>query len=195
MSVIFGIIEENEILIAADKRGTTQNRNLLIDNLNKIIVINEHLAMASAGFFPIGTTIRAEVDKIKDKEKITTDDLLDVIKSFYKSLDAYGGARIKAYPFNFLIAGKSCNDGASLISGSNDEGQLVVSKVPMGLFAPTDVGLEECVKIFAKNYKLHHSECVERTISEISNMSQLVSPTGDKWVYNIKTEKGVLHTF
>lgn len=46
--------------------------------------------------------------------------------------------------------------------------------------------------MLCKNYKLHNSEFVEKTIKEIANISNLVSPTGNKWIYNIATEKGML---
>ena len=38
-------------------------------------------------------------------------------------------------------------------------------------------------------------ECGEKTIKEIANISNLVSPTGNKWIYNIATEKGMLFSF
>ena len=55
--------------------------------------------------------------------------------------------------------------------------------------------MQECCDCFAKNYKLHNSEFVEKTIKEIANISNLVSPTGNKWIYNIATEKGMLFSF
>lgn len=48
------------------------------------------------------------------------------------------------------------------------------------------------LRLLCKNYKLHNSEFVEKTIKEIANISNLVSPTGNKWIYNIATEKGML---
>ena len=35
----------------------------------------------------------------------------------------------------------------------------------------------------------------ERTIREISDISHLVSPTGNKWIYSIATAKGTLFSF
>lgn len=51
------------------------------------------------------------------------------------------------------------------------------------------------LRLLCKNYKLHNSEFVEKTIKEIANISNLVSPTGNKWIYNIATEKGMLFSF
>lgn len=83
----------------------------------------------------------------------------------------------------------------SLISGGNIKGRLDAKDVPMALFPPADAKMQECCDCFAKNYKLHNSEFVEKTIKEIANISNLVSPTGNKWIYNIATEKGMLFSF
>ena len=74
-------------------------------------------------------------------------------------------------------------------------GRLDAKDVPMALFPPADAKMQECCDCFAKNYKLHNSEFVEKTIKEIANISNLVSPTGNKWIYNIATEKGMLFSF
>lgn len=49
MSVIFGIKESGRIIIAGDKRGSSIDGKILSDNLDKILVVNNHLAFASAG--------------------------------------------------------------------------------------------------------------------------------------------------
>lgn len=195
MSVIFGIKEEKEIIITGDKRGTNILNGLHSDDTDKITVINEHLAFASAGNHAIETAINMDVDKIKDKEVMSTDDLLDVIKAFYNRVNETGATTILSMPFYFFIAGKGRDSGASLISGCNSKGHFSAQEVPMALYPPADAQMEACCNIFAKNYKLHHSDFVERTVQEISSISQYVSATGDKWGYNIKAEKGVLYTF
>jgi len=95
-----------------------------------------------------------------------------------------------------ITAKRKGRDGnASLISGGNIKGRLDAKDVPMALFPPADAKMQECCDCFAKNYKLHNSEFVEKTIKEIANISNLVSPTGNKWIYNIATEKGMLFSF
>ena len=49
MSVIFGIKENNRIIIAGDKRGSSIDGKTLSDDLDKVLMINDHLAFSSAG--------------------------------------------------------------------------------------------------------------------------------------------------
>ena len=44
MSVIFGIKENNRIIIAGDKRGSSIDGKTLSDDLDKVLMINDHLA-------------------------------------------------------------------------------------------------------------------------------------------------------
>lgn len=120
MSVIFGIKENNRIIIAGDKRGSSIDGKTLSDDLDKVLMINDHLAFSSAGNAAIEKAISIDLNKATNKD---------------------------------------------------------------------------CLDCFAKNYKLHNSEFVEKTIKEIANISNLVSPTGNKWIYNIATEKGMLFSF
>ena len=192
MSVIFGIKENNRIIIAGDKRGSSIDGKTLSDDLDKVLMINDHLAFSSAGNAAIEKAISIDLNKATNKDCLTTDDLLDIIKAFYKRVADTNCDAILALPFYFLIAGKGRDGNASLISGGNIKGRLDAKDVPMALFPPADAKMQECCDCFAKNYKLHNSEFVEKTIKEIANISNLVSPTGNKWIYNITTEKGML---
>lgn len=191
MSIIFGIKEESEITIAGDKRVTSINGDFLSDDVDKVIVINEYLAFAIAGNNAVKTLIMQDIEKTKDKEKMSSDDLLDLIKCHQNAK----GIRNSLLQFSALIAGRNRSNVAVLISCDNSLGYLSELAVEMSLFPPDDAMNEMCCNIFAKNYNMHHSEFVEKTILDVSDISKLVSPTGDKWVYNIKTGKGVLHRF
>ena len=195
MSVIFGIKENNEIIIAADKRGTNIINGTYNDDEEKVIVINEHLAFATAGNVSIKRAILMDVQKLSNIEKMTTDSLLDVITLFYKGINEKGITGLISMPFTFLIAGQSKNNNANLISGSNINGRYSTLEVTMALYPPEDVKNELCCQIFANNYNLHHSSFVENTINEIAELSDYVSTTGDKWIYNIHLKKGRLLTF
>lgn len=195
MSVIFGIKENGRIIIAGDKRGSSVDGKLLSDDLNKVIKVNDHLAFSSAGNSAIETVISIDLKRISDKDNFTTDGLLDVIKAFYQKVNETNCTSILALPFYFLIAGKGNDGKASLISGGNIKGCLEAKKVPMALYPPADAKMQDCCDCFAKNYKLYNSEFVERTIRDIADISGLVSSTGDKWIYDISTEKGMLYSF
>lgn len=156
MSVIFGIKENNRIIIAGDKRGSSIDGKTLSDDLDKVLMINDHLAFSSAGNAAIEKAISIDLNKATNKDCLTTDDLLDIIKAFYKRVADTNCDAILALPFYFLIAGKGRDGNASLISGGNIKGRLDAKDVPMALFPPADAKMQECCDCFAKNYKLHN---------------------------------------
>ena len=47
-------------------------------------MINDHLAFSSAGNAAIEKAISIDLNKATNKDCLTTDDLLDIIKAFYK---------------------------------------------------------------------------------------------------------------
>ena len=49
MSVIFGIEESDVIILCGDKRSSTKEGTFIDDNMQKVTVINEHLAFVAAG--------------------------------------------------------------------------------------------------------------------------------------------------
>lgn len=124
MSVIFGIKENNRIIIAGDKRGSSIDGKTLSDDLDKVLMINDHLAFSSAGNAAIEKAISIDLNKATNKDCLTTDDLLDIIKAFYKRVADTNCDAILALPFYFLIAGKGRDGNASLISGGNIKGRL-----------------------------------------------------------------------
>lgn len=78
MSVIFGIKENNRIIIAGDKRGSSIDGKTLSDDLDKVLMINDHLAFSSAGNAAIEKAISIDLNKATNKDCLTTDDLLDI---------------------------------------------------------------------------------------------------------------------
>jgi hypothetical protein len=197
MSVIFAIKEEGKIVLAADKRGSGKDGRRITDDMEKIIVINDQLAFASAGNAVFGKLVEMDVDKLAEKETLTTDDLARIIRNAYQKIRDIGVLDKLNMPssFYFLIAGKSQNGNASLISGGTPKGKLDMSEVPMALYPPDGTDIKHCCEIFAKNYKLHYADFVERTVREISAISHFVSPTGEQWIYDIATGKGTLKSF
>jgi hypothetical protein len=94
-------------------------------------MINDHLAFSSAGNAAIEKAISIDLNKATNKDCLTTDDLLDIIKAFYKRVADTNCDAILALPFYFLIAGKGRDGNASLISGGNIKGRLDAKDVPL----------------------------------------------------------------
>lgn len=70
-----------------------------------------------------------------------------------------------------------------------------VKEVPMALYHPADTDQNKCNQIFTRNYHTNNDCCSERTIQENSQISTLVSPNGNKWVYKIGDRKGQIYEF
>lgn len=197
MSVIFAIKDEGKIILVADKRGSGKDGRLITDDMKKVAAVNSQLAFVSAGNAVFGTLVEMDVAKLAEKKTLTTDDLAGIIRDAHQKIQDIGVLnKLKmSSSFYFLIAGKDQNGSACLISGGNPKGKLDMSEVPMALYPPDGADLKLCCEIFAKNYKFHHEDFVERTVREISAISPYVSPTGDQWVYDIAAGKGTLKSF
>ena len=127
MSVIFGIKENNRIIIAGDKRGSSIDGKTLSDDLDKVLMINDHLAFSSAGNAAIEKAISIDLNKATNKDCLTTDDLLDIIKAFYKRVADTNCDAILALPFYFLIAGKEYNKWkASRVYVNKDAQKIII---------------------------------------------------------------------
>ncbi len=195
MSVIFGIKEPGEVIIAGDKRATSVNDKVKSDDMNKLTIVNECVCFASAGNASIERAIQIDIERAGNASSMRTDDVLRIICGFYKNIIEKKCDTILAFPFCCIIAGKKQSGEATLIAGAREKNGFVAKEVPMALYPPADVSMDGCSRIFVKNYKLFKGEFAERTIKEISDASIYVSPSGDKWIYNINTGIGNLFSF
>lgn len=195
MSVIFGIREDDKIIVAGDKRGTNTHGDFLSDDLNKVTAINDKLCFATVGNASIGFAILNDVEKSGKSSFMFVDELVNLIEDFYEELIEKECDTILSFPFHCLIAGKGIDGNDYLIAGETHNGEFNSMNIPAILLNPPDMTLHDCNMIFTRNYKFNYSLFVEQTIKEISEISKYVSPTGDKWIYDIKTHKGCLYSF
>lgn len=194
MSVIFGIKEEGKLIIGADNRISDINNNVISDNNLKIKVINDNLCFVTAGNNAIGKAIDMRIDDYLS-ENMNVNTIIKLVNELYKEMIEKKCDTLLYLPFYCIIAGENNHGEACIISGANENQRFHYMDVPMVLFNPADVDNNICSMIFAKNYKLNHSIFVEQTIKEISQISKVVSSTGNKWVFDIKTKTGKLYSF
>lgn len=198
MSVIFGIKDPDnnptQIIICGDKRATSVSGEFINDDLQKVTVINDKLAFASAGNAAIEKAITIDSGKLPSETQ-TTDTLLKIIIDFYDRTKSLNLTAIISMPFSALIAGENDNGVPSLISVSYTKGKLSYAEVPMALYPPAGMSMQDCANIFVKNYKLKHNQFCQSTVREISQLNKYVSPTGTIWTYDFATRKGVLQEF
>lgn len=195
MSVILGIVEGNEVIIAGDKRGSTKNGELISDDIEKVILVNDHLAFAVAGNHSIEVAIKIDIEKAKNREIMTTEDLLNIVTYFYKRVINENIQFILNLPFVILIAGKNNKGIVELRRIQCIRGNFDSKIVPMAIISPADVQQATCDIFFARNYSKNKETFAEMTIKDIANISELVSITGSKWVYSSRTDKGELFRF
>lgn len=195
MSVIFGIVDQGKIIIAGDKRLSTAEGNFISDDGQKVIVINDKLAIATAGNAAIENAILTDIEKNCDISNMTTDDLIEIIRMFYERVLENKCTSIYMLPFYCIIAGIGRDKNAHLVNAGKFSEGFSAKDVPMALYHPADAKQSDCNQIFVKNYKLHHDDFCERTVREISLISKIVSPTGDKWEYDISSKRGIMFNF
>ena len=190
MSVIFGIKESQQIIIAGDKRISTADGACIGDHWEKVIPVNDHLAFASAGNGAIEKAIVIDIMKADNVSKMVAEDLCEHITAFYQRCEDTHAYSIMQLPFYGIIAGKSREGNGKLISCGLFKGRFEWKEVPMVLYPPSAAVHDLCVNSFVRNYKLYYDSFVERTIREISMVSDLVSSTGSKWTYDCVVKKG-----
>lgn len=194
MSVLFGIDEKDSITICADRRASSKEGKFISDDLQKITVVNPSLAFASAGNAAIEKAVAIDADKA-GVDQMNVDGLLAVINAFYDRVKEAGCDSILLLPFYCLIAGTRKDGSSVLINLGCVRGKLSYAAAPMALYPPADAEQEKCNISFVRNYKLHKAQFCENTVREISEMSSLVSPTGDKWIFDKATGTGKLYSF
>ena len=195
MSVIFGIKNKDNLVIAGDRRGSTKSGETISDNIKKVKMINNQVAIATAGNAAIEVAITNSIENITDINSLTTDDVVTIISEFYGKVQNAKVSFILSLPFVFIVAGNGKNGHPSLISGVFSKGILSASEVPMVLFHPEDTSQNVCNNIFAKYYHTDYNNFVEKTISDVSKLSNLVSSNGDKWIYSYYSKTGCLLSF
>ena len=62
------------------------------------------------------------------------------------------------------------------------------------LFHPNDCDFQKCANILCKNIKQHPDEFSKYTIREISKMSNLVSDSGNVWMFDTKNDESTFVT-
>lgn len=195
MSVIFGLTTGKKIIIGGDKRGSTKDGRIMSDSLQKLNIINNSVCFATAGNASIEMAIMSDINKLESRDTLTGSDILDVIKDLYERMVSADIKTLYMYPFYFIIAGRIAENKSAIVAGFNKNGTIDFKEVPCILFPPEGSSLQECNNIFVRNLKLFPLGFVEKTVNDISKINSYVSPSGDKWEYDITTEIGILSSF
>lgn len=198
MTVIMGYKTPKKIYLGADNRTSTVEDAPIRDDVNKIVVVNNNVAVAFAGYH--GTQIMFEnMTKNSDKD-FRVEDAMHCIKIIYWicKIPWYKkyAKNIIQYGSRFIVAGKNRKDEYCMYTVSILNGKLEKpSLTERFLFPPSDASAKECWDLFAKNVTCSHTDFVQKTVKDVAKISNLVSMSGDVWIYDMIENKSTLEHF
>lgn len=198
MSTIMGIKTNNIVILGADKRLSTYENKFISDDADKILVVNNHLAIACAGNAAIQKAIEIDTDKLEiDKSLLYVEDAIDVVRNLFKKLEKANAKTILSNSSYVIIGGQNRSKEIKLLAVSYTHEKLQWSEVQGDkiVFPPNDVSMQKCAEIFVENYKLHTESMIEKTILDISSISVVVSKCGNKWIYDNRTRLSEKRSF
>lgn len=195
MSVIMAYKTKDKIYLGADNRLTRPDDTLVCDDEKKIIIVNDCVAVAFAGYYENQNTFQKRIRKLRNLDKLRVEDVLSQIKRMYRKYkftkhkqDSKNALSVAS---SFIVVGKNKKNECCIYAWSYLDGKL--EKEPtltdVSLFKPHDVSMEVCTEFYVKNIRGDYLDFIQRTVKDISNESRVVSPSGDIWIYDIKTGK------
>ena len=169
MSVILAYQVDNKITVAADNRLSNAENTIVSDAEEKIIVVNNHLAIAFSGNHAVQTMFQNFFENKTNLNTFYVEDVLLQFETFYRTMkisnEEYAKNIIRTSS-GFIVAGKNKNHENVIYGVSFINGQLTHSLTTMILFPPADVSMADCSKIFAKYYHTDFNNCAEKTIKK-----------------------------
>ena len=195
MSVILGYKTKDKIYLAADNRLSTIDNKLISDNSKKIVVINNCLAIAFSGNHAAQALFESVLNGIKNEKArdMRVEDALLHIASMSISFQLNPN---NLYSTScFIIAGKNRDNECCIHAASYVREQFEHTKTDIILFNPVDLDMKTCAECYIKNIKFSHQDFMQKTIKEIAVKSEVVSPSGDIWIYDLIKDEGSLEHF
>ena len=114
MSVIMGYKAKDKIYLAADNKLSTPEGEIICDNEKKIIVVNNNLAVAFAGYYKNQILFEQGIKLAQSDKELTVEDVLAHLRIMYLSFELN---RNKEYAkealgvdSSFIVVGKSKNN-------------------------------------------------------------------------------------
>ena len=200
MTVIMGYKTPNKIYIGADNRTSTVEDITISDRANKIVVVNDNVAVAFSGYSGTQKIFESMIKDSKNRQKYRVEDTLfqlKIIYWLYKFLKRRKASKDTfSWGSRFIIAGNNrkgecCMYTMSILHGKLEKPTLT----ERWMFPPYDADTKACMDIFAVNAINYHSDFIQRTVKEIALLSKVVSPSGDVWTYDIATGKSTMEHF
>lgn len=200
MSVILGYMAEDKIYLGADNRTVRLDETISRDDVNKIVAVNNNVAVAFAGYNKSQMLFERMITNLSDKNEFYVEDALRYIKLIHWLFKLFWYRKIgkegRVLSSRFIVAGKNKNGKSSLYTASILNGKLEKpSLTDRIIFPPADSDVKICCDIYAINAVNHPRDFIQRTIKDISKISKLISSTGDIWIYDITADTSSIKHF
>jgi hypothetical protein len=192
MSVVFGYIGKDGVYLASDNRITDAEGNFVSDDDIKIEVVNNKTAVAFAGNYAAQNFFLKCYKERSGYQNWFVNDLASNIWAMCDAITKMDMDWAKAIANSiacFLVAGKTKDNEIKLFAVTLKQGHIDLKEVPMMLYQPADCDFNKCANILCKNIKQHFKDFPKCTIQEISKLSDLVSDSGNMWMYDIKMDE------
>lgn len=192
MSVIFGYVIDDKVYLAADNRMTDIEGKFISDDDIKIEVVNNNTAVAFAGNYGAQSFFLQCYKDMQGYQNWFVNDLASNIYSMCNAIinmDTEWAKLIANSNACFLVAGKTEDRKVKLFAVTLRKKHIDLKEVQMMLFHPNDCDFQKCANILCQNIKQHPNDFSKYTIQDISRISNLVSESGNMWMFDRKNDK------
>lgn len=192
MSVIFGYVMDKKVYLAADNRITDADGKFISDDDIKIEVVNNNTAVAFAGNYGAQPFFMKCYKDMQGYQNWFVNDLVSNIYSMCNAIINMNTEWAKLIANSnacFLVAGRTVDRKAKLFAVTLRKKHIDLKPVSMMLFHPNDCDFQTCANILCKNIKQYPDNFSKYTIQEISKISNLVSDSGNVWMFDTKNDE------
>lgn len=191
---------EDSLYLGADNRTVREDDVFSSDNVNKIVVVNDCVAVAFAGVNKSQLLFEFVIKRMKNVDNFRVEDVLKSIKWVYRLCKLLRfnkfSKEILSIGSQFIVVGKNkkneCCIYITLISKKKLRKPLLKDWF---IFPPFGADMDVCGGIFTTNAKKYPNKFIQKTIKDIAKDNEYISTSGDIWIYDIKTDKGSLEHF
>lgn len=200
MSVIMAYMAEDKLYLGADNRSVAIDETTYNDNVNKIALINDNVAIAFAGCNKFQMVFEFLLKYKKDITKLRVEDILKLNKKTYRFCKILFfmkfSKEILSLGSQIIIAGINRKDeGCLCISAISNRKFIKPLKKEWFIFPPYGIDMESGYNIYCGNIRKSPNNCIQQTIKDISKVNKYVSSSGDIWTYDMITGKSTLEHF
>lgn len=200
MSVIMAYKTDDKIYLGADNRTVSVAETIHKDNVSKISVINDNVAIAFAGCNKFQMVFEFLLKYEKDITKLRVEDILRLNKKTYRFCKILWfrkfSKEILSLGSQIIVTGKNRKDeGCLYIAAISNRKFIKPLKKEWFIFPPYGIDMERGCNIYCENIKKYPNNFIQKTIKDISKINKYVSSSGDIWTYDIHNGESILKHF